>query len=217
MLRLLMIIVLLAVACFAQVGTGTISKRGVIPFDATIDITNTGNPTDNIVRNATSHIYRDAQGRTRREDGGSVVISDPITGSRFILNVKDKTAQQVGVPSTQNQNSAVPTRTGAITKPETKSQDLGKTIIDGFDAVGQHTVTRIPPGWMGNIFWKEVDAEVWTSTSLGVPIITSVGDPKQGTTVERLRNIIIYSSLDASLFQVPADFKLISPPQNTNK
>ena len=55
-----------------------------------------------IARKTTTRVYRDSEGRTRREqlsDGGvqSVSISDPVAGSMYVLNPAARTAHRNGV------------------------------------------------------------------------------------------------------------------------
>jgi hypothetical protein len=49
-----------------------------------------------IVRSRTSRLYRDAQGRTRQEQGGAVVfINDVVAGKRLVLNTDRKSAREL--------------------------------------------------------------------------------------------------------------------------
>ena len=63
----------------------------------TVQVLSDGN---RIARKTTTRIYRDSEGRTRREqlsptgDVRSVSISDPVSGSAYVLNPADRTAQR---------------------------------------------------------------------------------------------------------------------------
>jgi hypothetical protein len=132
-----------------------------VPFEAVVELTNTAAVGDRTPNITVGHIYRDAQGRTRREQGTSVTISDPVLQTSFLLNTKDKTAlQRAGMPSTNSapkqSEVAPPSRTGNVTKPQAAQADLGKAVIDGHDVIGHRITTRIPPFTMGNIFWSRL-------------------------------------------------------------
>jgi len=75
--------------------------RGVVkgaPYSATAVSETRQTLTDGnrIVRSSTAKLYRDAQGRTRQEQGKDVVfINDVVAGKRFVLNSDRKTAREL--------------------------------------------------------------------------------------------------------------------------
>ncbi len=53
-----------------------------------------------IVQRTEGKVYRDGQGRERREEGDSVMISDPVGGKNITLHMVSKTANEVDRPNT---------------------------------------------------------------------------------------------------------------------
>ena len=53
-----------------------------------------------IVQRTEGKVYRDGQGRERREEGDSVMISDPVGGKNITLHMVSKTANEVARPNT---------------------------------------------------------------------------------------------------------------------
>jgi hypothetical protein len=68
------------------------------------------------------------------------------------------------------------------------------------------TVTTLPAGAIGNLRPIEIVNERWYSPDLRVVVFSRRTDPRFGETVYKLTNIV-RAEPDASLFQVPADFK----------
>ena len=63
----------------------------------------------------------------------------------------------------------------------------------------------IPAGEIGNAQPLQIIRETWFSQDLGVPVMTSVSDPRTGTTVTQLTNILRVEP-DPALFQAPAGY-----------
>ncbi len=94
---------------------------------------------------------------------------------------------------------------------EGKSVSLGSKVIDGISTEGTKITTVIPAGQIGNQGPLEIVSEKWYSPELHVNVMTSFSDPRFGTTVYRLTNIN-RAEPDASLFQVPAGYKVEDAP-----
>jgi hypothetical protein len=79
-----------------------------------------------IVSRTATRIYRDSEGRTRREqlttsgDVRSVNISDPVAGSTYLLNPADRTAQRAGVIMTSPAGSTRMMVSGSLTVTGTR-------------------------------------------------------------------------------------------------
>jgi hypothetical protein len=50
--------------------------------------------------------------------------------------------------------------------------------------------------------------ETWISTDLKVPVMVRISDPRSGTTTTQLTNVN-RTEPDPSLFQAPADYKVV--------
>ncbi len=94
---------------------------------------------------------------------------------------------------------------------EGKTESLGNKVIDGISTEGTRITTVIPAGQIGNQGPLEIVNEKWYSPDLHVNIMTTFSDPRFGTTVYRLTNIN-RAEPDASLFQVPAGYKVEDEP-----
>jgi hypothetical protein len=90
------------------------------------------------------------------------------------------------------------------------AETLGMQIIEGVEAEGTRTTFTIPAGEIGNEQPITVVHERWYSPELKVLVMSRQSDPRFGETTYRLTNITrVEPSPD--LFQVPADFTLITP------
>jgi len=92
-----------------------------------------------------------------------------------------------------------------------KEESLGKQTIEGIEAEGVRTTMTIPAGEIGNERPIEIISERWYSPELQTLVMTKHSDPRFGETVYHLTNIS-RSEPDASLFQVPADYKIKDAP-----
>lgn len=177
-----------------------------------------------------SQVYRDAQGRVRREIGldlatpatGSVkrslvVIIDPVAGKRYMLNPDNKTAREMPVHGPRHFDKDAdapghgpggpdghfgPGGPGAVTK-----EQLGTKAVNGLQAEGIRVTRTIPAGAIGNDKPIEVVTERWYSPDLQIAVMTMHTDPMMGTVTSKLVNVT-RADPDASLFQVPSDYKL---------
>jgi hypothetical protein len=207
-------------------GAGAIATVAGAPFSAVEVRTSqqalaAGNA---IQRQEQSNIYRDIQGRTRREststgpDGQTqtqVTISDPVAGVVYELDAKNKVAYSrptgfsrmsptAGSGRLQMMGAGQPS---AEIDANVKRETLAAQSMHGVMANGTRVTRIIPAGTIGNAQALEIVRETWISDELKVPVMTKVSDPRTGTTVTELTNIN-RGQPDPSLFQVPADYKV---------
>ena len=100
---------------------------------------------------------------------------------------------------------------------EAKTEDLGSETMEGVTVQGVRTTRTIPAGEIGNDKAIDIVTEVWTSPDLKTVVYSKRSDPRMGDQTFRLTNIV-RAEPDASLFTVPADFKILDsnqPGQNT--
>ena len=74
-------------------------------------------------------------------------------------------------------------------------------------AEGIRVTRTIPAGAIGNDKPIEVVTERWYSSDLQIAVMTIHTDPMMGTVTSKLVNVI-RGDPDASLFQVPSDYKI---------
>jgi hypothetical protein len=172
-----------------------------------------------------SLIYRDSEGRVRREiefelntpatgtaKRTMIVITDPVSGNRYMLNPENKTAHQMplhpGKPGGGGPQTMGKVWIGS-NAANLKTDQLGTKAINGLQAVGTRMTRTIPANEIGNQNPIEVVTERWYSSDLQLPLLTTHNDPMMGTMTAKLVNIKT-GEPDASLFQVPSDYKLVS-------
>jgi hypothetical protein len=95
---------------------------------------------------------------------------------------------------------------------ETKTEDLGSQTMEGVTVQGVRTTRTIPAGEIGNDKPIDMVTEVWASPDLKTVVYSKRSDPRMGDQTFRLTNIV-RSEPDASLFTIPADFKIVDGSQ----
>jgi len=174
-----------------------------------------------IVRKTTANVYRDSEGRTRREqtlqnigplaasrpDGASpppmVFINDPVAGINYMLDPQKHSARKMTFRA-----GGPPQAPPQFTKrdsPEAKTESLGKQVIEGIEAEGTRTTVTIPAGQIGNERALEVVSERWYSAALQEVVLSKYRDPRLGEHTYRLKNINRAEPAH-SLFEPPADY-----------
>jgi TonB family protein len=102
-----------------------------------------------------------------------------------------------------------PVAFSARVKMESKSESLGTQTIEGVQAEGTRSINTIPAGAIGNERPIEIIHERWYSPELQMVVLSRSVDPRMGETTLRLVNLS-RGEPDASLFQVPSDYKVDS-------
>jgi hypothetical protein len=205
------------------------------PFSATITTRTSQSYVDGTnVNNTTTVVqYRDADGRTRTEsdtpNGQVVTIRDPAAGVSYRLDPAAKSAVKMamaGIPvgpaqgggrggrgarggSMVSASNADSVAENAKRNPNNIVDDLGTSTINGVPARGTRITTVIPIGAIGNDReFRSVD-ERWYSPDLNMIVKSVSTDPRFGTTTHEMTNISRVNP-DRSLFEVPADYKIVS-------
>ena len=227
------------------------------PYSATITNESVQTLADGnrIVQSSTGATARDSHGRTRQDAPlppiGNlsaanaphlVFIMDPVAQVSYTLNLTDKTAEKMSIPSgvpgpsaaTAGARQVFVTQSGTVQVPdapppppaiaiakslgseehaELTTEDLGTETMEGLLVAGTRTTRTIPAGEIGNEKPISIVTEVWTSPDLKTIVYSKRDDPRMGEQTFKLANIV-RAEPDASLFTVPADFKLTDGPQN---
>lgn len=197
------------------------------PFSAvgTSQTTQTLSDGTHINRTTTVMLYRDSQGRTRREvtlsgigplqaSGQplkSVFISDPVAGVNYRLNPDKKVAHKMPLgrrgkgpgAAGGRRNFEGPPRAEGAANAQTES--LGTQTIGGVKAEGTRVTRTIPAGQVGNDKPLVFVFERWNSPDLKMVVMSKHSDPRFGEITYTLSNIQTQEP-DAALFQVPADY-----------
>jgi hypothetical protein len=98
--------------------------------------------------------------------------------------------------------------TKTIVKPSTKTESLGKQMVEGVECDGERAVTTIPEGTIGNDRPIETVNETCYSPELKIMILSKRSDPRFGESTYSVTNIT-RSEPYGELFLPPSDYKLI--------
>jgi hypothetical protein len=205
------------------------------PFTAefTSQSTETLSDGNTVNRKTTGSLARDGQGRTRSEvtlpaigqfaTGNAtgkpphgIFINDPVARTSYVLEADRKVAREMkmrdngfrrgpggpGGPGGPDEGGARPNGRNSA---DVTTQSLGTQTIGGIAAEGTRTVRTVPAGQIGNAKPIEISVERWYSSELQMNVMIKRSDPRAGTTVYQLTNVV-RSEPDASLFQVPSDY-----------
>jgi hypothetical protein len=170
---------------------------------------------------STTKVYRDAEGRMRREMGiglglataapvkhNVVTITDPVAGTRYMLNPDNKTARQTALRGPRDGKGPMKDHADqmkAMGASDVTKEQLGTKTINGMQAEGVRVTRTIPAGAMGNEKAISVVTERWYSPDLQMVVMTTHTDPMMGTVTTKLVNVN-QGAQDAALFQVPSDY-----------
>lgn len=164
-----------------------------------------------------SKVYRDASGRTRREETRNsatcsatpqiILISDPVAGVEYIINTENNTYRQLTI-HTPLAGSTPPSGSRPANTNQVETS-LGTEPIPGtsFNAQGTQTVTTIPAGKFGNAQAITTTSVRWYSPDLQIVIQSSRTDPRNGVTTYQLSSISTAEPA-ASLFTLPSGLTL---------
>jgi hypothetical protein len=217
-----------------------------------------------IIQNNTGTTARDSEGRTRQDAALPMIgnlsatnaphivfIMDPVAQISYTLNLTDKTAQKLSMPSGTVGGAAGAVASGPVSgakvlfaqsvgvsaaggplpvppppppmfiqktvigddEAQATTEDLGTQNMEGLQVTGVRTTRTIPVGEIGNEKPIVIVTEVWTSPDLKTVVYSKRSDPRMGEQTFKLTNIT-RAEPDASLFTVPADFKVTDGPQN---
>ena len=179
-----------------------------------------------INRKIQTNIFRDGQGRVRREttlpvigplvaNGKSnpfILIEDPVASTAFILHPDTKIADQLPGPrrDVKGTGGALQDRVETHIQQEIadgtlKKEDLGTQTFNGISAQGTRYTRTIPVGQIGNDKPITIVNETWYSADLQVVVKSTRTDPRFGSTTYTLTNIQRQDSA-ATLFAVPSDY-----------
>ena len=219
------------------------------PYSATAEAETIQTLADgNRIRNKTTTlVYRDGEGRTRRESIGKeqslpteVFISDPASGVNYSLDTQRRVAVKSKVNlqelelnkmkllydlemkrQTQENEQAARAENEEVVKKRRQpiAESLGQQMIEGVLCEGRRTTSTIIAGAAGNDLPITIVNEQWYSLELQVFVLTKQSDPRSGETIYRLANIN-RSEPDRALFEVPADYSIIeksAPPAKKKK
>lgn len=191
--------------------------------EAVTEITQSLADGNKIHQTNTTRIYRDSQGRTRREPALDALssaaarsvpqlafINDPVAGMSYVLDLAAHTATSTPLPpqGVRGPRANRPPRPPGGSA-NAKTESLGRQILAGVPADGQRITVTIPAGQIGNAQLIQIVSESWYSPDLEVTVLSKRSDPRFGDTVFQLSDLS-REEPPSTLFVVPADFQ-VSP------
>jgi hypothetical protein len=205
---------------------GKVVKGAPFSAVAVSETTQTLADGNHITRKTQTNLYRDSQGRFRKEvtlpaigplaasgqPHSFIHISDPVAGTAYVLEPDQKIARQMpgpmdmGVRTKGGPKGNVFYRTlRGSAEATAKTESLGPQTIDGIYAEGTRTTRTIPAGEIGNEKPITIVSEHWYSADLQMDVKSTHSDPRFGDTSYSLTNVQ-RSEPAASLFAVPSDY-----------
>jgi hypothetical protein len=187
-------------------------------FAETTQILGDGN---RITHKITARLYRDKEGRTRRDSqlarlgpwsagaNGPIelfFLQDPVAGVGYTLNPRVKTANKYEL---RRAPAELPVERPLSKAPYgAQRSSLGTRVIEGIEATGIRDSLTIPAGKMGNDKPIELSYERWYSPELKLLVLSRYSDPRFGETVYRVVNLR-REEPDPTLFSIPSSYRII--------
>jgi hypothetical protein len=215
---------------FEGLNPGKVVKGAPFSATASSETKQTLQDGSNIVRTTSSTLYRDSQGRSRREVTLSgfgplqtsgkartmITIGDPVAGVHYMLDPAQKVAHKMtpkggkgGAWANGNQQAFEQRMQKHMAKEEAsgelQKESLGTQSINGVNAEGTRITRTIPAGQIGNDKAIQIVFERWYSPDLQIVVKSTRIDPRFGTTTYTLTNVQ-RAEPAATLFTVPADY-----------
>jgi hypothetical protein len=192
------------------------------PYSAQVTVEHRETLADGTIidRKNTFMVYRDGQGRTRREmtlpaigsyvaagePPKAIFINDPVAGVRYVLDPQRKTARRFNLRQGAPANS-IRTLQRNRSNPNVTSTSLGSKTMEGLYVQGTQITRRIPAEKIGNNKPIEVVTTRWYAPDLSTNLQITIHDPLRGNTLLSLTNIS-RDEPDASLFEVPTGYSV---------
>lgn len=215
---------------FEGLNPGKVVKGAPFSATASSETTQTLQDGTTIHRTTSSALYRDSQGRSRREvtltgfgplqaSGKTrtmITIGDPVAGAHYMLDPEQKVAHKM-TPKNGTRGAWANGDAQAFEQKmqkrmakeeasgEVQKQSLGTQAINGVNAEGTRITRTIPVGQIGNDKPMQIVFERWYSPDLQIVVKSTRSDPRFGTTTYTLTNVQ-RAEPAAALFTVPADY-----------
>ena len=212
---------------FEGMHPGKIVKGAPFSANATSETTQTLQDGTVIHRTTKSTLYRDGEGRSRREVTFSgfgpldaagkthtmIMINDSVAGAHYVLNPQEKVAHKMtarsgngGAPGGKDFHERLHQHFAKEAAAETVNKEsLGTQNINGVIAEGTRVTHTISAGQIGNDKPILIVFERWYSPDLQMVVKSTRSDPRFGTTTYALTNVQ-RTEPAAALFTVPADY-----------
>jgi hypothetical protein len=198
---------------------GQVVKGAPYSADVSTEFTQVLGDGNRIHQVTSERLYRDSEGRTRREtslaglsspgDAGVPLafVNDPVAGASFVLDLGKRTFTRMPWRQPPPNGPVVRNQQARPANPNLKTESLGRQTIAGLLADGTRITQTIPAGQVGNSLPIQVVSERWYSAELQAVILQKRSDPRSGESLSQWTNII-RAEPPSTMFVVPADFQV---------
>ena len=210
---------------FGEMHPGKVVTGAPYSAVAVIESTQTLSDGNTINRKVQTNVFRDSQGRTRRETtlpavgplaaSGQprtfIMIFDPVAITSYVLHPDTKVADKLPTPPAKGKDPAKlegkfeARMQEEIANGTLKKDDLGTQTINGLSAQGTRYTRTIPAGQVGNDKAIVIVSERWYSPDLQIVVKSTRTDPRLGQTSYLVTNVQ-RTEPAATLFSVPAGY-----------
>jgi hypothetical protein len=150
-----------------------------------------------IARKTTTRVYRDSEGRTRREQltgAGtvqSVTISDPVAGSMYVLNPAERTAHRSGVIMAGAGGgfgvaSVAPGSSGTVTAARTADGGVRVSASGSNEAGRRRETEQVAAGGSAGVAAGSVTSSAAAGSGGAVPVAGGIAYPPEAMTMPRM-------------------------------
>jgi hypothetical protein len=174
-------------------------------------------------------MFRSSDGKVRVDTGNTSLISNPKEQQAILLDHVTKEARVIPMqggppqPGLPLMGPATPS-TPSPAAPPMKVQDLGKSLIEGQEVDGKRYIIPppappaapgLPPGLqkpgLPAVPPSPTTVDVWTSSKLGLPVMTQVTGPFGQQTC--MCKTAPTAEPHPGLFQIPPGYTPVMPPR----
>jgi hypothetical protein len=172
-----------------------------------------------VTKRSTGAVYRDAAGRTRREQPLEMVGGFSVVGTdnkpQMLVFINDFAAQTQYFLDVNNKIARRHPLGGNPPEPpapiDAKTESLGTRTIEGVSCEGTRVSFELPVGHLGNDKPITVVTENWFSPDLQMLVYSRHVDPLAGEHVFKLVNIK-RTEPASELFSIPAGYQVTGKP-----
>jgi hypothetical protein len=212
---------------FEGMHPGKVVKGAPFSATATSDTTQILQDGNTIHRTTKSNLYRDSEGRSRREITFSgfgplqaagktrtmTMIDDPVAGAHYMLDPDAKVAHKmlarvpkdVSGPGKMFKDKGLDRLPRHLDAANVTTESLVAQNINGVNAEGTCVTHTIPAGQIGNDQPIHIVFERWYSPDLQMVVKSTRSDPRFGTTIYNVTHIQ-RAEPAAAMFSVPSDY-----------
>ncbi len=165
-----------------------------------------------VVRDGAGRIYQERrrlipQGSQAEPELQRIEISDPATHKKYFCRPETHICEVADYRGPELA-AAQPVGSEEDSFGSLSREDLGKSLVNGVEAVGTRETRTLNPGAIGNDHTIAIVKEIWYAPQLGINVSVKRVDPRHGTQIINATEIT-QGEPDAKWFQVPAGYTVV--------